>query len=188
MPAIADPLTAAGPQGCGVEDAFSLKHQLADLHPKSFAWAVACCRYDRMEAEEILQTVYLKVLSGGAQFDGRSSFKTWLFGVIRRTAAEARRRRFLGRRLLARLERFLSGAAAGTAPDQPSAELAVLPLLRGLAQRQREVLELVFYQDLSIREAAEVMGVSLGSARVHYHRGKENLRRALADPGEEGDR
>lgn len=184
MAAVGNPLRAAGLQGCGVEDAFSLKHQLADLHPKSFAWAVACCRYDRMEAEEILQTAYLKVLSGAARFDGRSSFKTWLFGVIRRTAAEARRRRFFGRLLLARMERLLP---RDDAPRQPSVDPAVLPLLRGLARRQREVLELVFYQDLSIREAAAVMRVSLGSARVHYHRGKENLRQAFADRRREGD-
>ena len=67
MAAVANPLTAAGPQGCGVEDAFSLKNQLATLHPKSFAWAMACCRYDRVEAEEVLQTSYLKILSGRAR-------------------------------------------------------------------------------------------------------------------------
>jgi RNA polymerase sigma factor (sigma-70 family) len=184
MAAVANPLTAAGSQGCGVEDAFSLKRQLAELHPKSFAWAVACCRYDRAEAEEILQTTYLKVLSGGARFDGRSSFKTWLFGVIRRTAAEARRRQFFAGLLLARMERLLP---RDDAARQPSADPAVLPLLRRLAPRQREVLELVFYQDLSIREAAAVMGVSLGAARVHYHRGKENLRETLVDRRREGD-
>jgi RNA polymerase sigma factor (sigma-70 family) len=174
---LAAPLIAAKPEGCGVEKASCLEHQLADLHPKSFGWAVACCRYDRLEAEDVLQTSYLKVLSGRARFDGRSGFKTWLFGVIRRTAAESRRRQFLRRLFLARLERLPPPAfAAQEARGDPE----VVPLLRSLAARQREVLELVFYQDLSIREAAAVMGVSLGSARVHYHRGKESLREALA--------
>jgi len=180
---LAGPLIAAKREGCGVEKPSGLEHQLADLHPKSFGWAVACCRYDRLEAEEVLQTSYLKVLSGRARFGGRSGFKTWLFGVIRRTAAESRRRRFLSRLFLARLERLRPQAtAAQEAPGNPE----VVPLLRGLAARQREVLELVFYQDLSIREAAAVMGVSVGSARVHYHRGKENLREALAGRGRRG--
>jgi RNA polymerase sigma-70 factor (ECF subfamily) len=39
----------------------------------------------------------------------------------------------------------------------------------------------VFYQDLTIREAADVLEVSLGTARVHYERGKKRLRELLAD-------
>jgi RNA polymerase sigma factor (sigma-70 family) len=167
---------------CGVENASSLRRELADLHPKSFGWALACCRYDRLEAEDVLQTSYLKVLSGRARFDRRSSFKTWLFGVIRRTAGEARRRRLFGRLLLGRMEQLRPDAAAQ--PVEMSAHREIVSLFRGLAPRQQEVLELVFYQDLSIQEAALVMRVSLGAARVHYQRGKDKLRSALARRGE----
>jgi len=160
-----------------VERAATLEHELASLHPKSFGWAVACCRYDRAEAEEVLQTSYLKVFSGKARFDGKSGLKTWFFGVIRRTAAESRRRNLLRSVFLGRMARLHPDDAA--APPETARDLAVRSLLRKLARRQREVLELVFYQDLSIEEAAAVMAISLGSARVHYQRGKQNLRQVL---------
>ena len=55
--------------------------------------------------------------------------------------------------------------------------------LAGLPGRQRETLHLVFYQDLSLSEAAEVMNISIGSARRHYERGKKQMREALDREG-----
>ena len=48
-----------------------------------------------------------------------------------------------------------------------------------LSKRQQEVLHLVFYQDLTIQEAAEVLAMPVGTARTHYERGKERLRQLL---------
>src|SRR5438552_5532755 len=72
-----------------------LKAELETLHSASFGWALSCCRRDRGEAEDVLQTVYLKILEGKARFGGEASFRTWLFAVIRKTAAGEHRNRLL---------------------------------------------------------------------------------------------
>ncbi|MEO8622304.1 MAG: sigma factor, partial [bacterium] len=69
-----------------------LAAELEALHPRSFGWALACCDRRREEAEDVLHDSYDKVLDGRARFDGRSTFRTWFFSVVARTAAEHRRR------------------------------------------------------------------------------------------------
>ena len=166
-----------------VMDRADLLRELEALHPDSFGWALACCRHDREEAAEVLQTAYESVLDGRARHDGRAVVRTWMFGVIRLTALAHRRRRLV--RWL-RWERPLDGRDLPDVSADPAASLArtesersLVAALAALPRRQREVLHLVFYQDLSIREAAAVMGVSLGSARTHYERGKARLRELL---------
>ena len=160
-----------------------LERRLEALHPASFGWALGCCRWDREEAEEVLQTTYLKILDGRARFDERSSFKTWLFGVIRRTAAERRRGRWLrSLATLRSLDRQPEPAPAATPESRlEGSEIAraLRSALRRLPARQHEVLHLVFYEDLTVEEAARVLGISVGSARTHYHRGKGTLHERL---------
>lgn len=172
-------------------DDVELKRQLERAHADCFGWAMACCGRDRDDAEEVLQTVYLTVLDGRARYDGRSTFRTWLFGVIRRTAASERRKTWLRGLLLTR-EAGSEGREAGImAPDPfaaPDAEVehesrrdGLHRALAHLAPRQREVLQLVFYHDMTVEEAATVMRVSVGSARTHYARGKARLAMLLGD-------
>jgi RNA polymerase sigma-70 factor (ECF subfamily) len=162
-----------------------LERQLEELHPASFTWALGCCHRSHDEAEEVLQTVYLKIFEGKARFDGRSTLKTWLFAVIRKTAATHGRLRWL------RATRFLPDRDLRAADPGESAErrllgsertAALVRALEKLARRQREVLELVFYHEMTIEEAGQTLGISLGAARQHYQRGKQRLLTLLGRP------
>jgi RNA polymerase sigma-70 factor (ECF subfamily) len=159
------------------------RSQLAELHPAGYGWALACCGRDPEAAEDVLQTACLKVLQGRARYDGRSSFKTWWFAVIRLTAADERRRLWLRRLKLTAFGALQSDRVHeemfGDALDREQQQAAFAKALAALPVRQREVLHLVFYQELSIEAAAEVLGVSVGTARTHYTRGKERLREWL---------
>jgi RNA polymerase sigma factor (sigma-70 family) len=145
---------------------------------------MSCCGRDRDDAEEVLQTVYLSVLDGRARFDARSSFRTWIFGVIRRTAASERRRAWLRGVLLTREARSVEPQAVPPPDEELEREAGregLAPALAQLSGRQREVLQLVFYHDLTVEEASTVMRVSVGSARTHYARGKARLAALLGD-------
>jgi len=166
-------------------DIAELKEELEKLHSASFGWALSCCRRDYAEAEEVLQTVYLKILEGKARYRGESSLKTWLFAVIRKTAiGEYRKRLVRSLVFLGSSERQGTGVSPADAPttllEKSELQKQFRVALAKLPARQREALHLVFYEDLSLSEAANVMGISIGSARQHYERGKKHLREWLS--------
>ncbi len=161
-----------------------LQAELERLHPASFGWALSCCRRNVTEAEEVLQTVYLKIIEGKARFRGEASLKTWLFAVIRKTAISEHRRNVLRKLRMAvslqcSREQMSHAEKPDTAFERSETQLRFQRVLQTLPARQREALHLVFYDDLSLSQAAEVMNVSVGSARQHYERGKRRLRESL---------
>jgi RNA polymerase sigma-70 factor (ECF subfamily) len=169
-----------------------LEEALSRVLAVSRGWALAQARWDAAEADDVLQASVLKVLDGRARWGARSSFRTFVFGVIRQTARERRRRDFVRELILSR-----TSARAAAAPRfddlAPDARLVAsresARLTAALAQlpaRQREILHLVFYGELTLEEAARVAGVALGTARTHYARGKRKLRELLPDLAPEG--
>jgi RNA polymerase sigma-70 factor (ECF subfamily) len=175
-----------------------LRAELERLHRQSYGWALSCCRRDHARAEDVLQRAYLKVLQGKARYAGIGVFKTWLFAVIRTTAQDENRRE-LFRRLW--LVRYLDRVNATPSPDEADAASAdefedefdngvrrarFVAIFDALPSRQRQVLQLVFYHDMSLSEAAGVMGVSIGSARTHYDRAKKAVRRRLEEKSTDG--
>jgi RNA polymerase sigma factor (sigma-70 family) len=155
-----------------------LRTQLEELHTASFGWALSCCRQNYAEAEEVLQTVYLKILQGKASFDGQSKLQTWLFAVIRNTAI-SERRKSLVRSIAAPPFENRIDARSQIELERSEMQQRFQEALQRLPARQRETLHLVFYQELSLSEAAQVMSISIGSARQHYERGKKRLRELL---------
>ena len=164
-------------------DAADTRARLAHLHAECMGWARRCCADDPAEAADVVQETYLAVLNGRAVFGGRSSFRTWLFGVVRTKARSARRWRWLRTR---RTEILADqpDEAAPVSPDQALHDSERAATLRSalarLPRRQQEILQLCFYHDLSLSEAAEILDLPLGTARTHYERGKARLRQWLA--------
>ncbi len=156
---------------------------LAPLHGDSFGWALACCNWQQDMAEDILQESYLRVTDGRARFAGRSTLQTWFFGVIRRVALEQRRRHrrtsTLSLRLLQENESSIEEPVDASAIYTEEIANQLRIALAELPARQREVLHLVFYSDLTLEEAAQTLQISVGSARTHYHRAKRRMAELL---------
>ena len=127
------------------------RKELEALHAELFNWSLTRCDFDRAAAEDLMQTVYVEVLSGKARFDRKSSLKTFLFGTVQ-MLARSRYRRLKNRMKLlvghhAQIDQASQGVDGGgrERPDE-----RVWLAVRDLPARQRDITELVFCRDMTI--------------------------------------
>ena len=104
------------------------------------------------------------------------ALRPWLFGIARMTLRGHRRDE---QRRLRLTERVAALAPPRPAPDDALA-LDVRAAIAGLPDSQRELVELVHWEGLSIVDAATVTGVNPSTARSRYAKAREALESALA--------
>jgi len=153
---------------------------LAALHSQLFGWALSRCGFDRTTAEDLMQQAYVEVLSGRARFDNKSTLKTFVFGVVHNLARSRFRRLAVHMRLIKTYSSAPSNEVAGDVNEDHHEQRRIWQAVESLPRRQRDITELVFCRDLTIEEASAVMGVTIGTGRVHYDRAKRALAVALA--------
>jgi RNA polymerase sigma-70 factor (ECF subfamily) len=158
-------------------------------HATLFRFSLSLARFDREEAEEIVQQTYLEVIEGRANLIEARNPKAFLLGVARRVAASRRRRRSIWGRIL-RLEIGRSSTeppvvdpeSAASTGERDARVRAALARLKG---RQLQMATLVFGEGMTVEEAGRALGVSVGSARTHYHRAKQKLAVLLEESDEQ---
>jgi RNA polymerase sigma-70 factor, ECF subfamily len=147
---------------------------------------------NRSVAEEVVQDTWLAVVRGVDRFEGRSSFKTWLFHILlnraRTTAGREHRSTLLPEGDLG--DRFDATGAWATPPtpwsDQVDDRLVaerlahrVKEILPTLPDGQREVVVLRDIEGLSAAEVSELLGLTDGNQRVLLHRARARIREQI---------
>ena len=145
---------------------------------------------DSHRAEDATQETAIRVLQSLAKFDGRSSFKTWSFGIALNVCREARRKQ----------QRHggidLANAAEPAMPEddrgdrlEADEQLATLhALLATLPDRQREVVALRYFEAMSVEETAAAMACAEGTVKASLFAALRALRNKFTSAGHSMDR
>lgn len=134
---------------------------------------------DPAAAEDVVQDVLVAVWQTAGKYRGDGKLKSWLLGIVHHTALKSLRRRSIN----------ISEEMESSLPDhEPLPEEQVQAsqqsqlIRRGLQElspEHRSVLELVFYQGLSLQETAEVCGCPVGTVKSRLNYARQHLRRTL---------
>jgi RNA polymerase sigma-70 factor (ECF subfamily) len=146
------------------------------LRRRAWRW----CR-DPAEAEDLVQETLLRVLGAGAEFDSQNHVRAWLYTVLRNLFISRRRRDQSAKRALGELGAVASSRAAAAPPSAPFLTRSVERTLASLPEAFAHVVRLVDLEEHSYSDAAEVLGIPVGTVMSRLFRGRQRLAQQLAD-------
>jgi RNA polymerase sigma-70 factor (ECF subfamily) len=142
---------------------------------------------DEQDAEEVVQDTFAYAIRNLDRFDpDRSAFRTWLYTITMSRCRNKRRRRWLPTINLAEVADWLPGGEAHpeTVAEQRGVRDAVMEALRALTPKLREAVVLRYFDGLSYREMAAVLGCPQKTAESRVRLAHNTLYRLLADQRE----
>jgi len=133
---------------------------------------------DPDRAEDVVQEALVRAARSWATFRGEAEFRTWLLQIVIHVFRDSLACRRNSRALPGELEDPRGDDPALAAMGAELGELIAAKISR-LPPRQREVLVLMTYESLSVRETAEVLGISESNVHATLHVARDRLRREL---------
>jgi RNA polymerase sigma-70 factor (ECF subfamily) len=163
-----------------LEERFEDTYRTAGTAVLGYALRRAASREDAVDAvAETFATAWRRRADLPADAD---EVRPWLFGIARRCLANTSRSTQRATRLGARLAADFRGAAIpdpATQHDDRAQYRQVRTALDQLADGDRELVTLIAWEGLTPTQAAGVLGIEPGTARVRLHRARTRLRAAL---------
>lgn len=140
------------------------------------------CR-SRSDVEDVVQEAMLNAFQSYESFRGDSSFLTWAYRILVRTAHASNRKR--SQTIPAE---YLDSRPQPLPPVDRTVVLdeevrGVLDALRSLPNRQREVMVLYLLEDCSYAEIASALDIAVGTVKATLYQAKQSLRAELARRG-----
>lgn len=151
-------------------------------HQERITWLVHRLLGWSGEVEDVVQNVFLRVLEKLHGFRGESSLSTWLTTIAVNECRAHRRRNRLRLRKLFRLWQARRGRCEGEPqPDQIETHAEVRRAVRALPHNYREPIVLRYFEELSIAEIAEILGLSINAVEVRLARARRKLKESLSN-------
>ncbi|GHJ60071.1 RNA polymerase subunit sigma-24 [Nocardioides sp. OK12] len=168
---------SSDPHGWSADEALE---QLYAAHWRELVRLAVLLLHDVGTAEEVVQDAFVAVHDRWGRLRDPAKALAYLRRSVVNGSRSRLRHRAVVRRHLAAQPPPPTASPADEASLVADRRAAVLDAMRELPERQREVLALRHYQDLSEAEIADALGISRGAVKSHASRGSARLRELLA--------
>ena len=136
-------------------------------------------------AEDCVQDTFIKLAIKKPKFNGKSSFKTWLYTIGRNVAIDYLRNNLKNNEVSIdeNAELIADENAVESAYIKKEQKIIVHKAMRKLPQEYQQVLWLVYFEELSNKETAKIMKKSVRSIESLLYRARKSLRSQLEMEG-----
>ncbi len=155
-----------------------LREQIVGLLPRLRRFARTLAR-DPHDADDLVQVAVERALVRSEQLRPDSRLSSWMFGILRNAWIDEARAR--GRRNRIFAPETLGENVSDGSSEAHTGVLSIEDAMARLPDEQRIAVGLVLVEGLSYKEAAEIMGVPVGTLTSRLARGREALQALLAD-------
>jgi len=135
-------------------------------------------------AEELTNEVFMEVWRSAARFEGRSSLSSWMLGIAHNKAVSMLRKR--------RDDELEDDAALAIEDDADDPEVTAQKTDKGallracldrLSDDHKTIVDLVYYQEMSIAEVAEIVGIPENTVKTRMFYARKKLSEFLKEAG-----
>ncbi len=139
------------------------------------------------DVAELVQNTFVRCLAAVERFEGRSSFRTFLFAIAHNLLREHYRARVKDRRNedLGDLSVADMGAGPSTVLHAKQEQRVLLRALRRIPMADQVILELYYWEKLTAIQIGEILKVPENTARSRIRNGKKRLKEAIAEVADE---
>ncbi|MEV6113695.1 SigE family RNA polymerase sigma factor [Streptomyces sp. NPDC052109] len=149
-------------------------------HYRSLLGLAALLLDDTASCEDVVQEAFIRVHSARKRVRDPEKTLAYLRQTVVNLSRSTLRRRILGLKLLSKPMPDMASAEEGAYDQLERRDL--IKAMKGLQRRQREVLVLRYFADMTEAQVAETLGISLGSVKAYGSRGIAALRVAMGTP------
>ncbi|KFL29860.1 RNA polymerase sigma70 [Devosia riboflavina] len=158
-------------------DAEAFAELIEDQYDRIYRTAWRWCGNGH-DAEDIAQDVCVRLGAALQSFDGRSAFSRWVYRITLNMVRDWQR---AGRRRGAHVDAYAEIAPTEEAATQEDAATSsqLWAAVRNLPEKQRDAVLLVYAEEMSHAQAAEIMGIKEATVSFHVHEARKTLRGLL---------
>ncbi len=138
---------------------------------------------DQNEAEDVFQSVFVKLHTGRFSYKEDIPFLPWIFTIARNTMIDHIRKKGTYKKHISVDTEYISSRAAGN-QSEPLSIGETISELSNLSDSQRQALELRFNNGLSFEDIGKHMEITQSNARQIASRAVRTLRNLFADKGD----